>query len=429
MRILVLSNLYPPDFIGGYELCCRQIVDGLLARGHEVQVLTSSPRSPSETPDHVWRSFDLVNCYDAYEVLRSLPLTRDVRDAKAVWANAHNVYVLIDALKRFDPDVVYLWNLFGLGGLGLVGCLQYLAVPWVWYLGDCVPLMLCRRGAEVLPVLAEQFGRRVRGAYMPVSQRVVDEIEATGVRLSGRVETLPNWVLGDMPPSRDRYYRTGEKLRIVSAGQMGRHKGIHLLIEAAALLRERGHENFSIDLYGKVNDTSISELPRALDVERQVAFHGLCSQEELVAHYARHEYDVFAFPTWEREPFGCAPLEAAAYGCVIVMTQSCGIGEWLVHDVHCLKAPRTAAALADVFAGILRGDIDLGPIGRRASAVIWRDFHLDALMPRIEAALARAARQPRGPVGRPDDAYRLARLAEKLAKAIIHEDYVETQAA
>ena len=429
MRVLVLSNLYPPDFIGGYELCCRQIVDGLLARGHEVQVLTSSPRTPCASANHVWRRFDLANCYDAYDVLRGLPLTRDVREVEAVWADAHNVYVLIDALTRFNPDVVYLWNLFGLGGLGLIGCLQYLAVPWVWYLGDCVPLMLCRQGAEVLPVLAEQFSRRVSGYYMPVSQRVVDEIESTGVRLNGRVETLPNWVLGETAPTRDRYYRPGEKLRIVSAGQMGRHKGIHLLIEAAALLRQRGHENFSIDLFGKVSDPSIADLPRAFNVEGQVTFHGLCSQEELVAHYERHEYDVFAFPTWEREPFGCAPLEAAAYGCVIVMTQSCGIGEWLVHDVHCLKAARSAAALAEVFAGILRGDIALEPMGRRASAVIWRDFHLDAILPRIEAALARAAKQPRGRAGCADDAYRVALLAEKLAKAMVHESYAETQAA
>lgn len=441
MKILVLSNLYPPDFIGGYELCCRQVVDALLARGHDVRVLTSSPRTPCPSADHVDRRFQLVNCYDAYDFLQSMPLTRDVRDAKARWVNAHNVHVLLDALREFAPDVVYLWNLLGLGGLGLMGCLQYLEVPWVWYLGDCVPSMLCRLHDEALPVLAQEFSRRVTGYYMPVSQRVVDEIETAGVRLNGRIEMAPNWVVGEAAPRRTRYYRPGEKLRIVSAGQMGRHKGIHLLIEAAALLRERGFENFSIDLFGRVSDESLAELPRRLEVERQVAFRGICSQEELVAHYERHEYDIFSFPTWEREPFGCAPLEAAAYGCAIVMTQSCGIGEWLVHDVHCLKTARTATSLADAFARILQGTIALEPIARRAAAVIWRDFHIDAILPRIESALMRAARRtnygaestPRGngqsrgtrsvPAALADDAYRLALLAEKLSRAMIHEKY------
>ena len=43
MKILVLSNLYPPDIIGGYELGCQQVVDALRARGHDVRVLTIRP--------------------------------------------------------------------------------------------------------------------------------------------------------------------------------------------------------------------------------------------------------------------------------------------------------------------------------------------------------------------------------------------------
>ena len=432
MKILVLSNLYPPDFIGGYELCCRQVVDALLARGHEVRVLTSSPRTPCPMVDHVLRQFELSNCYDAHDVLNSVPLTHEMHEAKARWVNAHNVHVLADVLERFQPDVVYLWNLLGLGGLGLIGCLQYLDVPWVWYLGDCVPSMLCRNSSGTVPALAEQFSRRVKGIYMPVSQRVADEIESAGVRLNGEVEMAPNWVLGEAPTSRDRYYRPGEKLRIVSAGQMGRHKGIDLLIEAAALLRQQGYAHFSIDLFGKVSESSLAELPRTLGVDRHVTFRGVCSQEEVVERYRRHEYDVFAFPTWEREPFGCAPLEAAAHGCVIVMTQSCGISEWLVHDVHCLKTARTAAHLADVFGRMMQGAIALEPIARRASAVIWRDFHLDAILPRIELALRRAARQTchtaRDAITnnkRSHDAYRLALLADKLSRALIHEQHLQ----
>ena len=29
MRVLVISNLYPPDFLGGYELACGQAAEGL----------------------------------------------------------------------------------------------------------------------------------------------------------------------------------------------------------------------------------------------------------------------------------------------------------------------------------------------------------------------------------------------------------------
>ena len=29
MKILVISNLYPPDALGGYEMGCRQVVENL----------------------------------------------------------------------------------------------------------------------------------------------------------------------------------------------------------------------------------------------------------------------------------------------------------------------------------------------------------------------------------------------------------------
>lgn len=429
MKILAISNLYPPDFIGGYELCCRQVIDGLLARGHEVRVLTTTPRTPCPPVEHVVRDLQLVNCYDPYDVLHNRPVTRKLSAARAVFVNSHNVHVLVDQLRRFQPDVVYLWNLFGTGGLGLVGCLQYLDIPWVWYLGDCVPRMLCSLGEDVLGVLAKEFGRYVQGHFMPVSQRVIQEIEEAGIKLDGEIEISPNWVLGQEPSPRQRFYRRGETLRIVSSGQMGRHKGIHLLVEAAAILRRRGYEKFYIDLNGKVTDPSVAPLPREHGVEDLVRFKGMCPQEELVGRFARHEYDVFAFPTWKREPFGCAPLEAAAYGTVMLMSESCGIGEWFVDGVHCLKTARTAEAYADALAAILDGRTNLKPIGRRASTVIWRDFHLDRLLGDIESALTRAAAQPRNERGTAADAYRLALLAEKLTQAWVQENYCLAEAA
>ena len=45
MKILVVSNLYPPQHVGGYELGCRDVVEKLRARGHDVRVLTSTFRN------------------------------------------------------------------------------------------------------------------------------------------------------------------------------------------------------------------------------------------------------------------------------------------------------------------------------------------------------------------------------------------------
>ena len=40
MRILLVSNLFPPYVVGGYEQMAGWVAEGLRARGHAVQVLT-----------------------------------------------------------------------------------------------------------------------------------------------------------------------------------------------------------------------------------------------------------------------------------------------------------------------------------------------------------------------------------------------------
>ena len=65
VKILVLSNLYPPDVIGGYELGCKQAVDALRARGHDVRVLTIAPRTPVPAEPHVLRALKLSEVWNS----------------------------------------------------------------------------------------------------------------------------------------------------------------------------------------------------------------------------------------------------------------------------------------------------------------------------------------------------------------------------
>jgi glycogen(starch) synthase len=417
MTILVLSNLYPPDFIGGYEIACAHVVDALRARGHDVQVLTAFPRFPVKCEPHVHRRFKLMDEWNV-DAMGKAPLARDLDQAESRFISSANVHVLTAALEEFAPDVVYICNTIGLGGLGLVACLQYLKVPWVWQIGDSVPSYLCHLGDHVVSGLAEEFKRTIRGHYIVVSEQLRHEIESSGVVLNGQVEIIPYWITGPRPAPRSQHYQGGP-LRIMSAGQISKHKGSDLLIEAAAMLRDLGHDDFIVDMYGKPNDRFFAYMINRYGLQDRVTIKGPRPQRELMELYA--EYDVFAFPTREREPFGMVPLEAAAHGCVPVMTRRCGIGEWLVHGVHCLKVARNAEAFAQTFADVIERKIDLEPIARRAAVTAVRDFHIDTILPRIERLLERAARQPRDGGGDPGDAYRMARMAEQIARALIQE--------
>jgi glycogen(starch) synthase len=422
LKILVLSNMYPPDVIGGYELGCKQAVEGLRRRGHEVRVLTSAPRTPiaDVNEPEVHRRLILNDLWYNATRQRSLPAVNSVWEVDSNWFSAHNTHALLHEIEAFRPDVVYVWMLLGVGGLGLMACLQYRSIPWLWHLMDEVPVKLCESNWKVVPGLASAYGRFIRGHYIACSSAMLARIREKGITLSGEVEVVPNWVVGEPPMPRELYYRSG-RLRIVSAGRVTREKGVDLLINAAGDLRDRGLDNFLIDVYGPVFDPGLATMARTLGLDGHIRFFGSIPQDRLARELAGA--DLFAFPTESREPFGFAALEAAAQGCVPLISQVCGIAEWLVHGVHCLKTGRTAGQFADVIAAVLQGAVDLGAIGRRAQAAVWRDFHLDTVLPKIEDHLARASNSSRDRGGTSEEAYRMALIAERLSHAIVQEPF------
>jgi glycosyltransferase involved in cell wall biosynthesis len=421
MKILVLTNLYPPDVLGGYEQGCKQAVDALRARGHDVRVVTTSPRKPVPTEPHVIRKLQLSEVWNDYMFHHSSPVISHLVETESNLVNAFNVHALSREIDEFQPDVAYVWMIVGIGGLGLMATLQHLGVPWLWHLMDDVPVSLCKLGGQGVATLLREVDRQLDGRFLACSRQLVDEIEAGGVRLRPDVEVVPNWVVGPPLPARTRFYEPGtDLLRIVAAGQINRSKGADLIIETAATLRDRGYDGFAIEFYGNVDDAYFPALVRARDVQKFVRFQGFRPQAELVNLY--FDRDLFFFPTWPREPFAFAPLEASWRGCVTLMSQLSGNAEWFVNGVHCLKAERAPEAFADSIAAILDGTTRLEPIARRGAAVIGRDFHLDAQVLKIERALDHASRRVRAAeIGSSSEAYRLALLAEKLTKVLVQE--------
>jgi glycogen synthase len=418
MKILTVSNLYPPDIEGGYELGCAQAVTALREQGHEVTVLTAVPRIPAPEMDRVVRRLRLADVFDPQLGQPRSRSTSARLSVAAMWVDASNVHCLLEEIERVRPNVVYLWNLIGIGGLGLVFSLEQLGVPWVWHLMDPIPSVLTALRGPWIPQMQRLFERQVKGSYISCSSHVIEEARRSGVELSGTVELIPNWVTGPRRPYVPCGQRTGP-LRIMMASVVTRFKGVDIMMQAAALLKARGVSDFTVDVYGRILDPSLAGTLAELDLGDLFFLRGERPQAEVQELYGAH--DLLAFPTWEREAFGFASIEALSRGCVVLTTATSGNAEWLVDGVHCLKAQRSPEAFANAIEQVIGGQIDLQPIAARAQKVVLRDFHLDALVLNIERVLAEAAARPM-PLGRdPEDVYRTAVLGENLASAIIDE--------
>lgn len=388
MKILIISNLYPPVVLGGYELACANVAHALHAQEHEILVLTGASHLPhSDDPPWVERTLH-QSWFQHYETAQG-PIT-EWRLHHAACSDYVNTFRVLEALRRFKPDVCYLWNTIGIGGAGLLDLLNVAGVPWAIHLMDRIPeLIASNTPAPILSV----FGGGLKPLFAPgliiaMSENLLSEIEElAGISLSDTAEVIPGWLDGTEGRPHAPYLRDG-LARFVSAGAIQAHKGVGLIVEAAALLHRQGLK-LQVDIYGQGDVGTYVDFAKACGVGKVIRFLGPRSQADLLDAYA--DYDAFLFPTWEREPFGFAPIEAAGCATPPIMTWNCGASERLVDGVHCLKVERTVADLARAMGAVASGRVDLARMGRAATALVRSDLSLARCVERIEAALYRAA--------------------------------------
>ena len=334
--MLVLSSLYPPHAIGGYENACHDVMSRWAAEGHQVTVLSSNAWVPGVlAPDPpglgVRRQFTLL--YNgppgsAVPRRRSVPgaVVRDLRSLRR-------------ALRDVRPDVVSLWHPGGLS-LALVHALARQRVPVVSVVCDHWPVYA--PGADPTPFV----GRRaapVPGTAVFCSAALRRVIEAgTGRQFP---ESRVVWLGVDHAtfpvesPAGVRPWRW----RLLYAGRLSPEKGVPTAVRALALLPPEA----TLDLVGWGDArirTDLEILAASLGVGERVTITTR-SRAELPTCY--RQADALLFPSEWEEPFGIVPLEAMAVGTPVVATGAGGSGEYLRNRENCLLyPPGDASALA-----------------------------------------------------------------------------------
>jgi glycosyltransferase involved in cell wall biosynthesis len=217
----------------------------------------------------------------------------------------------------------------------------------------------------------------------------------------------------------------GKKKRILYAGAVSPHKGLHVLLDAFAMvvkeypevrldivgsqvsyplaetfeLREREliksvYPFYDYDWISRLKaklslappdaGTYLAHLKQRLSAEAsgKVAFHGFIRRPELVDFY--YNADVFAFaPIWN-EGFGIPPIEAMAAGVPVVATRTGAIPE-IVRDQQTgfLVSKNDARALAEGILKLLHDENLRGKMGRAARSWVHENFIWDRVAERM----------------------------------------------
>ncbi len=344
MNLLIISNVFPPGFVGGYELGALDCAQGLRAAGHKIRVLTSDyfQDDAGELGDlNVERSLE---CHYVSHRLNSDPA--DIAVAEGFYANYANIRKIGSAIRRFDPDVVLLWNLMGLGTLGIIEFLQATSIPVVLYLMDNIFAKVDRSSAvfdKYVAVFGQpRFGPAIK--VVAISRNVMNEVTETLGFTPADVSYVPAWVHASHTVAEPAHRAEGATVRFVVCSRVAPHKGVDIITDAAEELIRRGERAFSIDVYGAGQVAPFLQRVQSKGLAGTIRYLGCKSKVGMLALFP--EYDALLFPTWAREPFGFNVTEAAGAGCFPIMTAGIGASEWFVDNVDCMKIARTAPELA-----------------------------------------------------------------------------------
>lgn len=171
---------------------------------------------------------------------------------------------------------------------------------------------------------------------------------------------------------------------IVSVGQLKEKKGLRYLVEAVAMLRDRGLEVACRIIGDGPLRADLRELIEHHRLGERVVLLGALPHHEVIGHYATAR--IFVLPCivaedGDRDGIPNAILEGMASGLAVVSTPISGIPEVVHHETTgLLVPPADSSALADAIERLLRDD-ELGSrLGRggRAFVIDAFDMHRNA---------------------------------------------------
>ena len=402
MRILVITNYYPPVELGGWEQLTCNVVAELINRNHQVQVLTSNylKEKIKSSESRINRSLYLES-YDPQKYHPNYTLKHRHQEKE-------NIQTLNKLEENFTPDIIFIngmWNL---------------------------PHSLAKRAEELTP------GRVVYyiASYWPTEQDAHTAYWSTPTDKSWRqfpksflasvikktlIDSTPRSQLDfklvlcvsayvqdyvveqvGVPRERTRVVHNGIELDLFKANQLRPHdgilkllyagrlspdKGVHTILESLGVLRkEDPHLPIRLSIYGKGSDDYQSRLEGLIGEHKLgeiVHFMGVVPREEMPAVFAEHE--VLLFPSIWSEPLARIIQEAMACGLVVIGTATGGTREILKDGVNGLIF--TAGDSQMLAKNILKitSDHELRrKLGLAARRTVESEFSLDRMVDEIE---------------------------------------------
>lgn len=358
MRILFISNFYPPHDLGGWEQNCQEILLHLQERGHQCRVLTSRHNSAikdvKQSEENITRALYLQSDIHYYR-----PLDFFLRRPSQERANRK---ALRQIINQFRPDIIFIWGMWNLSlqvarwaEQWMFGRVAY-AVAGYWFMqpdphesywqqtshrpltrtlmapGRQWALRILAREKKTYPLRLEHVAC--------VSHYVRKKLDQAGVLPHG-ARVIYNGINPEPFLQASKRRETSQSLRLVYTGGLVAHKGVHTAVEALGLLKKQGKlDGINLDIVGAGHPDYEAHLRLRiieLDLLNHITFRGRVPRSDIPNILASH--DIFLFTSIYEEPIARSVMEAMAAGLAVIGTPVGGQTEMLIHNENALVYP------------------------------------------------------------------------------------------
>ncbi|RMH20264.1 MAG: glycosyltransferase family 1 protein [Gammaproteobacteria bacterium] len=322
-RILLITNLYPPQAFGGYGLLMADFARILAAMGHELHVLTSNTDYLGKAPSQEKGISRALKVFGRWENGK----TEIFQDERAQQISRENYFTVLEYVKSFHPDFCLV------GDIGGLSCLVFQPlrdnhIPVIHHLGNAHPGYVPAN----IPTLGPDYTLATASNWLKA--KILNE----GYSLPN-IETV--YSAGDISLFYNPLLPQFDKLKIIFAGIMQPYKGPQTLLQALLFLKQNNID-FQCTFAGGTTDDAFlkgfKEDIKSFGIDKQVTLTGKLGRSELRDRFFEH--NILVFPSLVDETFGMSQVEAMAAGLVVIGTGSGGAAEVIRHGETGLLFPK-----------------------------------------------------------------------------------------
>ncbi len=344
LRLLVVTNLFPPVISGGFEIECEQVVSKLASLGYELHVITSDYKAASIQNENV-----------SYPVTRSLklfapmdcPINSAIRFKKWI-VGKHNEKKTAHIIKVFRPDIMIFFSPLRLG-LGPARAAAKHKIPIVWRVGDLYLANFTNppKGFSLKQIYRFVMDRLIfRSSSLHglsfdyvscISKTTQESLLQAGVPIE-KAEIHPRGIPIEMFPPKKQMGSVHDPVQILYVGRVHPEKGLATLIQAVSAAEKEIKKEFTLTIVGTGAEAYLLDLRKqASDLGVKTNFTGFIPYNDLSQIYMAH--DIFIFPSIIAEGQGATYLEAMSSGLPVIATTSGGQKEILENEENALLFP------------------------------------------------------------------------------------------